>query len=129
MKKLEERLWYGVFVHNSYNVIAQELESVDRDYRRWAAVYIMEHNLNRKDLNDIIKDGVGHKYLFLIIDVAISYIDVLINSWDSDLFDRNIKLIYKKGFEEEETLYYLCKELNVDPERFVTPWKANYIFE
>ncbi|SFE66524.1 hypothetical protein SAMN04487969_10522 [Paenibacillus algorifonticola] len=129
MRKLEEKLWYGVFVHNSYNVIAQELESCENNYRRFAAVYIMEKNLEREDLLELIKDGVGSKYLVMIIDISNEYIEVFNNSWDSDLYERDIKIVFSRPIENELSLYESCEEMNVDPGEFVTPWKCDYIFD
>lgn len=129
MKKLEENIWYGIFVHHSYHVIAQELDSPDRQYRRWAAVYVMEHHLGRTDMMDLIKEGLGHKYLLIIIDIPTDYINIYNNSWDSDLYDRGSKAICAHAFEDEASLYEICEQLTLDPSKFVTSWRAEYIFE
>ncbi|GMX65492.1 hypothetical protein Elgi_47620 [Paenibacillus elgii] len=128
-KTLNEKIWYGVFVHHSYPVIAQEINSPDNYFRRWAAVYSVEHFLKRMDIIDLIKEGIGHRYLFLIIDIPIKYIDIFHHSWDSDLYERNIKMIYAHAFDTESSLYEVCEKLNVDLERFEASWKVEYIFD
>ncbi|PUA36639.1 hypothetical protein C8Z91_24995 [Paenibacillus elgii] len=51
------------------------------------------------------------------------------HSWDSDLYDRNIKIIYTNAFGNEPSLYEICEKLNVNPERFEASWKVEYIFD
>lgn len=64
-----------------------------------------------------------------MVDISTEYIDIFHHSWDSDLYDRNIKMIYAHAFDNEASLYEVCEKLNVDPERFEASWKAEYIFD
>ncbi|WP_163857194.1 hypothetical protein [Paenibacillus elgii] len=89
----------------------------------------MEHYLKRTDIIDLIKEGIGHRYLFIMVDIPTAYIDIFHHSWDSDLYDRNIKIIYTNAFGNEPSLYEICEKLNVNPERFEASWKVEYIFD
>lgn len=130
MKKLDERIWYGVFAYRQYNVIAQEIDSTDPLYRRWAAIYIMEKNINRKDLSKILESGIHHKYLMVLIDICLDFLTSYDTGYDVDIdIAKDTQLIYSRGFDNEETLYRICTELNLNPEKFNTPWRVGYILE
>jgi len=130
MKKLDQRIWYGIFAYNTYNVIAQEIESKDPAFRRWAAMYIMEHNKHRKDLHQLLEKGMNHKFFLVIVDVSVDFLHSYDSGYDIDInITKDTQLVYYQGFDTEEGLYRICDELTLDPEKFNTSWRANYILE
>lgn len=130
MKKLDVKIWHGVFTYNTYDVIAQEVEAQNPLYRRWAAIYIMENIRHRKDLQEIIVKGINHKFLLVIIDISLDFLHSHAAGYDIDIhIARDTQLIHSCGFDDEEALYRICDELKLDPQRFTTSWRANYMLE
>lgn len=130
MKKLDERIRYGVFVYNKYNVIAQEVESINTAFRRWAAMYIMEHHKHRKDLHKLLERGMEHKYFMVVVDVSVDFLISYDSGYDVEIdIAKETHLIYYRGFDTEEILYQICEELNINPDKFNTSWNVNYILE
>ncbi|MBU7314853.1 hypothetical protein [Paenibacillus oleatilyticus] len=130
MKKLDGRIWYGVFAYNKYNVIAQEVEGKNKAFRRWAAMYIMEHNKHRKDLHKLLERGMDHKYFLVVVDVSVDFLNSYDSGYDVEIdISKDTHLIYCRGFDTEEILYQICEELNINPEKFNTSWNVNYILE
>lgn len=123
MNKLAPKIWHAIFSWNTYTVVAQEMVSPNPGFRRWAALHMVD-NYEESLVNFwFIKESRGYRFCLIVFDLNSTTTDFEDGANSDEISNA---LLFK--FNTEEELYTICTENNIDPEKFVPYWRADYPF-
>ncbi|KOP69376.1 hypothetical protein AMS59_23685 [Lysinibacillus sp. FJAT-14745] len=123
MNKLDTKIWYGIFSHKAYSVVAQKIYEDDR-LVSWVGFHIIEkYSINHQSYEFI---QLARNNKFCVVSMTI---DKQIYKINDGLNPSDFKDYALFCFNTEEKLYEICDLMKVDASKFTQGWRCEYPFD
>jgi len=123
LNRLNERIWYGIFDHNAYSVVAQKIFE-DDNLISWAGFHIIDKYEITPQSYEFIQLSEKNKFCLVKFTIKRQVFEKSDGLNPTDFSDYVLFC-----FDTEDELYEICSLLRIDASKFTQKWHCEYPFD